>query len=291
MKKIISVLLVFTLAFVFVACSKKSKNETAVTQESRGDVNVQEVVVSEVLTDVAGEVVTEQGGEAVIVTEVHTEAITEPEALDADPSQWTEEEIIAFYKSSAIKTHPNVKSVQTMNMKKMVVNEGKGLVGGLLKVAEDAIANVLAKNSTTVDGITGGFNNLAVSDAESIKAYKSGDYTVIEMRMKEQTDGTYGSMYDGTVGHAICVLGNVSTAAAEFPNFDIDFENAKIKIRYSEPTVKVKINSDGYIEKGTWSYTANVDIENLKIGNKLGSVNIKTADAAIFYEIKLGGGF
>lgn len=289
MKKILSILLAFALAFAFAACSKKS--DSSVMQETRGDINMQEIVVTEMLTDAGGEVVTEQDGGAVIVTEIHTEPITEPETLAADPAQWSKEEIIAFYKSSAIKTHPNVTSEQTMTMEKLIVNDGKGFLGGIMKIAEDAIAKALAKNSTTFDGVTGGFNNLVVSDAETIKAYKSGEYTVIEMTIKEQTDGTYGSMYDGTVGHAISVLGNVSTAVAEFPEFDIDFENAKISIRYSEPTVKVKINSDGIIEKGTWSYVANVDIENLKIGNALGTITVKTADAAIFYEIKLGGGF
>lgn len=289
MKKIISVALVFVLVFAFAACKKKA--DVSVTQETRGDINMQQVVVTEMLTDAGGEVVTEQDGGAVIVTEIHTEPITVPDTLATDPSQWSKEEIIAFYKSSAIKTHPDATSEQTMTMEKMVVNDGKGFLGGIMKLADEAIADALARNSTTFDGITGGFNNLAVGDAETIKAYKSGEYTVIEMMMKEQTDGTYGSMYDGTVGHAISVLGNVSTAAAEFPAFDIDFENAKISIRYSEPTVKVKINSDGIIEKGTWSYTANVDIENLKIGNNLGSITVKTADAAIFYEIKVGGGF
>lgn len=289
MKKIISVALVFVLVFAFAACKKKA--DVSVTQETRGDINMQQVVVTEMLTDAGGEVVTKQDGGAVIVTEIHTEPITVPDTLATDPSQWSKEEIIAFYKSSAIKTHPDATSKQTMTMEKMVVNDGKGFLGGIMKLADEAIADALARNSTTFDGITGGFNNLAVGDAETIKAYKSGEYTVIEMMMKEQTDGTYGSMYDGTVGHAISVLGNVSTAAAEFPAFDIDFENAKISIRYSEPTVKVKINSDGIIEKGTWSYTANVDIENLKIGNKLGSITVKTADAAIFYEIKVGDGF
>lgn len=289
MKKTLSILLAFALTFAFAACSKK--DNSTVVQETRGDINMQEIVVTEMLTDAGGEVVTEKDGGAVIVTEIHTEPITEPETLAADPAQWSKEEIIAFYKSSAIKTHPNVTSEQTMTMEKLIVNEGKGFLGGLMKIAEDAIAKALAKNSTTFDGVTGGFNNLVVSDAETIRAYKSGEYTVIEMTMKEQTDGTYGSMYDGTVGHAISVLGNVSTAVAEFPEFDIDFENAKISIRYSEPTVKVKINSDGIIEKGTWSYVANVDIENLRIGNALGTITVKTADAAIFYEIKLGGGF
>ena len=107
------------------------------------------------------------------------------------------------------------------------------------------------------------------------------------MQMKEQTDGTYGSPYDGSVGHAISVLGNVSTAVAEFPDFKIDFENADIKVRYSEPVVKVKINNDGIIEKGTWSYMANVDIKHLDISG----IMVDTADAAIFYEIKVGGGF
>lgn len=289
MRKIASVLLVFILAFAFAACG--NKGGVTVTQETRGDMNVQEIVVSEVLTDGAGEVVTEQGGGAVIVTEIHTEPITEPESLASDPAQWSKEEIIAYYKSCALKTNPNVTSTQTMNMKSMIVNNGEGLMGGVMKLADDAIAKALAKNSTTFDGVTGGFNNLVVSDAKTIKAYKSGEYTVIEMTMKEQTDGTYGSMYDGTVGHAISVLGNVSTAAAEFPQFDIAFEEAKISILYSEPTVKVKINSDGIIEKGTWSYTANVDIENLRISYKKIGVTVDTADAAIFYEIKIGGGF
>ena len=286
MKKSVAILLVFALAFAFAACGKKGDG-TAATQVTRGDVNMQEVVVSEALTDADGEVVTQQGGEAVIVTEIHTEPITEPEALDADPAQWSKEEIIAYYKSSAVKTHPDATSTQTMELDHMIVNNGDGALGFFVKMADPVIKKALAKNSTSYGGITGGFNNLAVEDAASLKAYKSGEYVVIEMQMKEQTDGTYGSPYDGSVGHAISVLGNVSTAVAEFPDFKIDFENADIKVRYSEPTVKVKINKDGVIEKGTWSYMANVDIKHLDISG----IMVDTADAAIFYEIKVGGGF
>ncbi len=286
MKKTVAILLVFTLAFAFAACGKKG-DAPAVTQATRGDLNMQEVVITEALTDAQGEVVTQQGGEAVIVTEIHTEPITEPESLAADPEQWSKEEIIAFYKSSAIKSHPDATSTQTMALDHMIVNNGDGALGFFVKMADPIIKKALAKNSTSYGGITGGFNNLAVEDAASLKAYKSGEYTVIEMQMKEQTDGTYGSPFDGSVGHAISVLGNVSTAVAEFPDFKIDFENADIKVRYSEPTVKVKINKDGIIEKGTWSYMANVDIKHLDISG----VMVDTADAAIFYEIKVGGGF
>lgn len=287
MKKIIAISLVFALAFAFAACGKNKTDSPAVTQATRGDINVQEVVVTEALTDAAGEVVTEQGGEAVIVTEIHTEAITEPESLAADPAEWSKEEIIAFYKSSAIKSNSGATSTQTMALDHMIVNNGDGALGFFVKMADPVIKKALAKNSTSYGGITGGFNNLVVEDAESLKAYKSGEYTIIEMKMKEQTDGTYGSPYDGTVGHAINVLGNVSTAVAEFPDFKIDFENADIKVRYSDPIVKVKINKDGIIEKGTWSYMANVDIKHLDISG----IMVDTADAAIFYEIKVGGGF
>ncbi len=286
MKKTVAILLVFTLAFAFAACGKKG-DAPAVTQATRGDLNMQEVVITEALTDAQGEVVTQQGGEAVIVTEIHTEPITEPESLAADPEQWSKEEIIAFYKSSAIKSHPDATSTQTMELDHMIVNNGDGALGFFVKMADPIIKKALAKNSTSYGGITGGFNNLAVEDAASLKAYKSGEYTVIEMQMKEQTDGTYGSPFDGSVGHAISVLGNVSTAVAEFPDFKIDFENADIKVRYSEPTVKVKINKDGIIERGTWSYMANVDIKHIDISG----IMVDTADAAIFYEIKVGGGF
>lgn len=285
MKKIIALSLVFALAFAFAACSKK--NDVTVTQATRGDINMQEIVVSEALTDDNGEIVTEQGGAAVIVTEIHTEPITEPESLAADPAEWSKEEIVAFYKSCAIKSNDSATSTQTMALDHMIVNNGDGALGFFVKMADPVIKKALAKNSTSYGGITGGFNNLVVDDAESLKAYKSGEYTVIEMKMKEQTDGTYGSPYDGTVGHAINVLGNVSTAVAEFPDFKIDFENADIKVRYSDPIVKVKINKDGVIEKGTWSYVANVDIKHLDISG----IMVDTADAAILYEIKVGGGF
>ena len=105
--------------------------------------------------------------------------------------------------------------------------------------------------------------------------------------MVEQTDGIYGDYQGGSVGHAVNVLGNVATAVEQFPAFDIKFEEADIKIHYTKPTVKVKINKDGVIEKGTWSYDAQIYIRNLKID----SIMINKADAEIIYTITTGGGF
>ena len=290
MKKTVAILLVFTLAFAFAACGKKG-DAPAVTQATRGDLNMQEVVITEALTDAQGEVVTQQGGEAVIVTEIHTEPITEPESLAADPEQWSKEEIIAFYKSSAIKSHPDATSTQTMELDHMIVNNGDGALGFFVKMADPIIKKALAKNSTSYGGITGGFNNLAVEDAASLKAYKSGEYTVIEMQMKEQTDGTYGSPYDGSVGHAISVLGNVDDAISQLDGVTVDYSKGKISLTYKNPYVKVLIDENGNIVKGTWHHEVNVLLTNVAVGVSFINATLNGTKAVINYHVTMGGGF
>lgn len=213
--------------------------------------------------------------------------LTPDKNLADDPANWSKEQIVQFYKQSAAKSHEGAQSSQTMTMPKMVVNDGDGVLGGFIKLATPVINSVIAKQATTYGGITGGYNNLVASDVANAKAYKEGKYTVIEMTMVEQTDGLYGEPQDGTVGHAINVLGNVATAVAEFPQFDIKYEEADIKIHYANPTVKVRIDENGIVEKGTWQYNAQIDIKHLAIG----SVMIDKAEAEIIYTIVVGGGF
>ena len=207
--------------------------------------------------------------------------------LSDNPADWSKEQIASFYKQAATKSHDGAESSQTMTMPKLIVNDGDGALNWFVQLLKPVINSVLEKNTTTYGGITGGYKNLVASDIDNAKAYKEGEYTVIEMRMVEQTDGIYGDAQGGTVGHAINVLGNVATAAEQFPDFDIKFEEADIKVHYANPTVKVKINKDGIIEKGTWSYTSEVYIRHLQIN----SIMIEKADAEIDYVIVVGGGF
>ncbi len=207
--------------------------------------------------------------------------------LSANPAEWSKEDIVAVYKNTAAKSHKVVQSSQVYAMPKLDVNDGDGALGFFLKIATPVIASVLEKNAMTYEGITGGYTKMVPSDVQSAKAYKDGDYIVIEMTMVEQVDGIYGDYQGGSVGHAINVLGNVATAVEQFPAFDIKFEDADIKIHYTNPTVKVRINKDGIIEKGTWSYNAQIYIRDLAID----SLMIKKADAEIIYTITTGGGF
>lgn len=282
MKKIIAIIMVLSMLFAFASCKDGSEDH----------VNTPEVV-----TDEQGEAVTDESGENVTVTVGSSDETTSDVSTTvsaADPSAWTKEEVVAFYRNAAIKS-TGAKSVQTMTLSKIVVNDGDGFIGTVVEWATPIIESLLAKNSTEFDGITGGYKDLVPSDAASAKAYKSGKYTVVEMTMVEQTDGVHGDTYSGTVGHAISVVGdvgvNVGNAIADY--FEADFDNAVLELHYSKPTLKVKINEKGIIEKGTWSYTVDVTIANLraKAVDFPIEVTIKNAFGSVDYKITTGGGF
>ena len=207
--------------------------------------------------------------------------------ISDNPADWSKEQIVYMYKQAATKSHDTAESSQTMTMPTMIVNDGDGALGFFINMVKPVIDSVIEKQATTYPGITGGYQKLVASDVDTAKAYKEGKYTVIEMRMVEQTDGLYGDPQEGTVGHAINVLGNVATAVEQFPDFDIKYEEADIKIHYADPIVKVRINENGIIEKGTWSYMSEIDIKHLAIG----SVMVDKAYAEIEYVIVVGGGF
>lgn len=276
-------LLIALLMLMLTACS--GNNENISPSESGSFSEFSEENISESSTDL---VITEDNTQAVSVKSEEDENESTSVTNGADnPSDWTKEEIIDFYKKAASKSNPNAKSTQVMVLNELVINDGDGALGFFIKILEPAIASVVKKNAFDFDGITGGFANLTVDDAQSIKAYKSGDGTIVEMIMKPQTDGVHGKEYEGSVGHAITVLGDVSKVLAEFPQFEVDLDNADVDVHYVNPTVKVKINKDGIIEKGLWQYTCDPEIRNITISG----ITIRKADAKIDYIITVGGGF
>lgn len=245
------------MILTFTACGEEKKPD----EQTTGRTEISEVITDSVSTDL-----TETEAETETTEPDEEESSTEEETtLSADPANWTDEQIVEFYKAAATKTAPNVTSVQTMTMRELVVNDGDGLLGKLVEMITPFLVKALEKNSTEVEGITGGYSKLTVSDAKSIKAYKSGKYTVIEMTMKEQTDGIHGDALSGTVGHAISVVGDISVVEKELPQFDIGFEESNITLRYTNPKLKVKIDENGMIESGEWSYRVVINLTNLRV--------------------------
>lgn len=281
MKKVLALLSALTMLISFTACDKNTEEETTTVPVSPSYSQTPETIIPEDTTKTAIPEYTD-----VETSDVITETTTAA-TKNIDPSQWTKEEIVDFYKNAAAKSNPTAKSSQVMVLNKLIINNGEGALGFFTKILEPAIRSVVKKNALNFDGITGGFHNLSVNDTKSVKAYKRGEYTVVEMTMKNQTDDIHANEYEGTVGHAISVLGDISRVIAEFPQFNVDLSNAKIDIHYVNATVKVKISKDGIIEKGTWQYTCDPDISNVKISG----INVRTADAEIDYIITVGGGF
>lgn len=283
MKKTIALLTALTMFISFSACSKEdgesSSPETDLYSQSLATEisdNTTKTVIPE-KTDIDSSAVSSENAEETTTAVQNT----------VDPSQWSKEEIVEFYKKAAEKTNPTAKSSQVMVLNKLIINNGEGALGFFTKILEPAIRSVVKKNALDFDGITGGFHDLTVSDTKSVKAYKSGEYTVIEMTLKNQTDDIHADPYAGTVGHGISVLGDISRVIEQFPQFDVDLSNAKIDIHYVNAFLKVRINKDGIIEKGTWQYTCDPDISNVKISG----INVHTAEAEIDYIITVGGGF
>lgn len=266
MKKLLSLLTAAVMVFTLAACGDEKSPEEQTTQQAGINEEITDSVNNDSTVPSENESNTENETEP--TTNEEESSTEEATKLDADPANWTDEQIVEVYKAAAKKTHPHVKSVQTMTMKELVVNDGDGLLGNLVDMITPFLVKALEKNSTEIDGITGGYDNLVPSDAQSIKAYKSGKYTVIEMTMKEQTDGIHGDTFSGTVGHAISVVGDISVVEKELPQFDIGFEESDLTLRYANPKLKVKINENGMIESGVWSYTVLVNLSNLRVDAK-----------------------
>ena len=264
MKKFISVLLSLTMLIALASC--QNNEETGIESETTYQQNTETSVHSTLIhSETSTETITET--ELSSVTSA-SQPNTETTVVENDPSEWSDEEIIEFYKTAAAKSQSRTNSVKKMTLKELTVNDGDGALGGFIDFCMPFFIAALEKNSTEFDGITGGFDNLELSDTTSVKAYKDGAYTVVEIKMKEQTDGAHGEEKSGTVGHAISVVGDLAVVQAEFPKLDIGFDDADISLKYSNPKLKVKVNKDGIIESGEWSYTVCINIENLRIDVK-----------------------
>lgn len=282
MKKLLAIIAAATLLLTSTACGK-SEVPTE-TQETTTETTTQTTDYT-----AADDTTTESLTSAEETSEVET---TAESVRSDDPKEWTEEEIVEFYKEAATKS-ATAKSMQTMTMTDLVVNNGDGLIGVFVEMVTPLFKSTLEKNSTEFDGITGGFEKLTADDVKTAKAYKSGNYTVVEMTMIEQVDGIHGDAKEGTVGHAISVVGDMAVIEEELPMFTIDFENSDLSIRYKNPTLKVKINDKGVIEKGTWSYDVVVNLTNLYIKNNRLPIEltIRSGYGSVKYIITTGGGF
>lgn len=210
----------------------------------------------------------------------------------ADPTKWSVAEVVETYRHAAARTHNAVTSYQDMQLRNDSLS-APGIPGPLLSFAEGIMARALKNNSMNIKGITGGHQNLSVSDVQGARAYKNGNNIIIEMVMKEQTDKGNGQMYSGTVGHAISVVGDIDSVVGQFSALGMGAEIADedCTLQYKNPRLKVAIDSNGRIINGTWSYYVNITLNNMSITGMGMTVPVKQATAVVDFVVTLNGGF
>lgn len=204
-----------------------------------------------------------------------------------DPSAMTKAEIVEFYKKAAEKSNKTAKSSRVITFKDISINNGK--FEGVIDFVMPIMSKLLANNSTDVDGITGGYKNLTEADVKSAKIYASGNNTVIEMVMYEQTSGARDDALSGSVGHAITAVGDIGVVTDQLNDLGlpITISEKDTSIHYTNPVVKVVIDKDGNIIRGTWSYTVEIKLNNYKVGNS----TVETTSVIMDNVITLNGGY
>lgn len=311
MKKVLALLLALAMVFACVACSKDKGEEVEVTtvateafgaedaiQEEETEEPESELVeVTEVVevTGADGEVVTDENGEVVTeveeVTDASGEAVTEvvtKETTTKAPASvnnvadWSQTDMLNYYNAAVIKTDPNAPAGNS----KMVLSgdiTGDGAIGAILKVLTPAAKTALENNSTPTNFIPG-YGELKLSDLTAIRATDNGDTIVIEMAVKDQTDGSDADDKAGPVGRAIGTLGSIDGALKEL-GAEITEGRDTVKLTYTDVTVRAEINKkSGLITAGQWHYLVKINIGNAKA--KLGiSANLKNLKAAVDYTV------
>ena len=233
--------------------------------------NTTQGIEQAITQDITEDNITENKSEVITAEESTAEGETvedsTAQAVD-DISQWSYAEIAEFYKNAAINTHKGAKSERNITLTSIDVNNGQ--YENVFEFITPIMAKILARNSTEVDGITGGFTKLTESDIKTAKAYKQGNNTVIEMTMKNQVAGPREDMNEGTVGHAMAVVGDIGVVVDQLKEYGLPMEisDEDTSIHYSNAKLKVTVDPSGKIVSGTWSYTVDIRLNNYKVFGK-----------------------
>lgn len=215
-----------------------------------------------------------------------TNEVTEKPA-SVNPSDWTKSEIIDAYKKAAENSDKTAKSEKAITMKDFSINNSQ--YENVIDFVMPIMSKLLANNSTAEDGITGGYQNLSEADVKSAKAYSVGSNTAIELVLNNQTDGPYADALGGSVGHAITAVGDISVVTDQINDLGIAIQISEkdTKINYTNATVKVLIDQDGNIVKGTWKYTVDIQLNNYKVGKS----TVEQTSVVMDNVITVNGGF
>ena len=261
MKKYIAIIITVFLLLSITACNKKDDtpvSESTTVSTITESTTQESVSFTEAITSPASN----------SATTVYTETTTLNAADNKnDASLMSTSEIIELYKRAASKSDSKIKSVQNISLNDIKINDGTGMANSVIKMVKPIISTVVSGNSTEFDGITGGYSQLTVNDIQEAYASNSGDNIVVKLKMKDQTDKGQMAEAEGSVGHAIFVIGDLSTVMGQLSDsgLPVEIQNENVSATYVDAVVNVTIDKDGNIINGTWKYIVTIGLEKFKV--------------------------
>ena len=281
-KRAFSFFLSFILIISLVACNGNDNKDISEDNSEKNTTEIfDKIIEDETTADISSIDISDKSD----LTQAEETIASENEIENI--SEWSKEQIVEVYKNAAKKSNSSAKSAQSINLKNISVNNGQ--YEGLFEFITPIMSKLLANNSTDKDGITGGYINLTSADVAQAKVYKMGNNIAIELVMLEQTSGANDDALSGSVGHAITAVGDIGEVVQQLTDLGLPLEISEkdTKIYYTNPVVKVLINSDGEIVSGTWRYTVEISLNNYKAFGKA----VETTSVVMDNIITVNGGF
>lgn len=281
------------LLFSFSACKKDDSDSDSSTEEPSVTVDSGAVTES---TKPEGESTT---GEPTTVgsrpsAQTGSSGTTKPEAINVHSglNSTNTSKVLRYYKAAAANTK-SIDATQLMSIKRVDYTPRNSFQKGMLSLFTGIASAALAANSTPVNEVPGVPDEIKSSDLISANAVAYGNYTIVTLNVRtQQDDQNTKDAHRGSVGRTVGTVGNLDRVFDEMPSIKVDTSKGNITLRYDDCKVVVKIdNVSGTIVSGTWSYTVDIDVDNI-YASIAGSDSMLITDTggAVDYVIKTNDG-
>ena len=200
--------------------------------------------------------------------------------------------VLQYYKAAAANTK-SIDATQYMSIKRVDYTPRNSFQKGMLTVFTGIASAALAANSKAVTSIPGRYKQIKASDLISANAVAYGNYTIVTLNVRmQQDDQNTKDAHQGPVGRTVGTVGNLDRVFEAMPSVKVNCSKGSITLKYDDCKVVVKIdNASGMIVSGTWSYTVDIDVDNI-YASIAGSDSMLITDTggAVDYVIKTNDG-
>ena len=258
-------MLAVILIFSFSACKKDDGDSDSSTEEPSVTADSGTVTES---TKPEGENTT---GEPTTVgprpsAQTGSSGTTKPEAINvySGLNSTNTSKVLRYYKAAAANTK-SIDATQLMSIKRVDYTPRNSFQKGMLSLFTGIAYAALAANSTPVNEVPGVPDEIKSSDLISANAVAYGNYTIVTLNVRmQQDDQNTKDAHQGPVGRTVGTVGDLGRVFEAMPSVKVNCSKGSITLKYDDCKVVVKIdNGSGMIASGTWSYTVDIDVDNI----------------------------